>query len=270
MASNNSRMVLAKQLELGFRTYFEAVRFIFRHHLWWVFLFPVAMNILLFLGGYALIGSYTTGLQDWVTDKIGMNGTNFPFSEFIGAAVGILIKVLFFLLFAVYGGYIVLIVLSPLFAYISERTEEIISGKQYPFNVGQFMNDIVRGIWIACRNLFLETVWMLLLFIFAFFPVIGWLGGIPFFILSAYFYGFSFMDYTSERRKMKVAQSVEFVRAYKWLAIANGSLFSLFLLIPFCGVFLSGFAAIVSVTAATLAVNEIAPVSRQMSGKNYF
>jgi CysZ protein len=255
-------MVLSKQLELGFRTYFRAISFIFSNNLWWAFLFPVAINVLLFLGGYTIIESYTINLQNWVTDKIGIDGANFFLSEFVGATIWILLKVLFFFLFAFYGGYITLVLLSPLFAYISERTEEIISGEKYPFDFSQFVRDIVRGIFIAFRNLFLETIWMILLFIFAFIPIIGWLGAIPLFVISAYFYGFSFIDYTSERRKMKIGQSIEFVRIHKWLAIANGIMFSLFLLIPFCGVLLSGFVAIVSVVAATLAVNEIAPVSK--------
>ena len=255
-------MVFSKQLELGFRTYFKAISFIFSNNLWWTFIFPVVINILLFLGGYAIIESYTVNLQDWLTDKIGIDRTDFFLSQFAGAAVWILLKVLFFFLFTFYGGYITLIILSPLFAYISERTEEIVSGKKYPFDLNQFLNDILRGVFIAFRNLFLETVWMILLFILSFIPVIGWLGAVPLFIISAYFYGFSFIDYTSERRKMKIGKSIEFVRVHKWLVISNGTMFSLFLLIPFCGVLLSGFVAIVSVVAATLAVNEIAPVSK--------
>jgi CysZ protein len=159
--------------------------------------------------------------------------------------------------FAYWGGYITLIALSPLLAYLSERTEEIVSGKKYPFNTAQFIWGIARGIVIALRNLFIETCWMILLFILGFIPVIGWLGAIVLFIISAYFYGFSFLDYTSERRRMKIGESIRFVRKYKWLAVTNGSVFSLFLLIPFCGVLLSGFAAIVAVVAATLAVSKI-------------
>ncbi len=116
---------------------------------------------------------------------------------------------------------------------------------------------------IALRNLFLETAWTILLPVLGIFiPVIGWFGVIPMFIISAYFYGFSFIDYTSERRKMSIGNSISFVRTHKWLAISNGTMFCLFLLIPFIGVLLSGFVAIISVVAATLAVNRIAPVQK--------
>lgn len=219
------------------------------------------MNILLFIGGYTFIESVTKNLQDWIVGIVGLKESTFFLSGLLtgvlGGVVWLLLKVMFFFMFAFWGGYITLILLSPLFAYLSERTEEIISGKKYPFNPDQFMRDIVRGILISFRNLFIQTGWMILFFILGFIPVVGWFGALVLFIISAYFYGFAFIDYTSERRKMKIRDSVQFVRSNKWLAIANGTIFSLFLILPFCGVLFSGFAAIVSVVAATMAVNEI-------------
>ncbi len=259
-------MTFFKQAELGFRTYFSAISFIFSKGLWWAFLFPILLNFLLFFGGYSLTESLTGHMQEWVNARLSMAGADLFFSEylpgFIEGLIWLLMKVLFFFVFAYFGGYITLILLSPLFAYISERTEEIISGKKYPFNLAQFLRDIVRGVFIAVRNMLLETAWMILLLILAFIPLIGWLGAIPLFFISAYFYGFSFIDYTSERRKLSVGRSVEFVRSHKGLAIANGTMFCLFLLIPILGVMFSGFVAIVSVVAATLAVNEIVPAKK--------
>lgn len=262
-------MNTGKQLELGFSTYFNAIGFIFTKGLWWAFLFPLLLNILLLIGGFALIDSLTTDIQDWIIGLVGLNGATFFLSDmlsgFLSGFIWVILKVLFFFLFAYYGGYLTLILLSPLFAYLSERTDEILTGKKYPFNPDQWMRDIVRGILIALRNLLIETGWIILMFIVSFIPVIGWLGAIALFLISAYFYGFSFIDYTSERRKMKIGQSVRFVREHKWLAVANGSIFALFLLIPFCGVLLSGFAAIVSVVAATLAVQQINPQKESLT-----
>lgn len=259
-------LALGKQIEIGFRTYFSALIFIFSQGLWWAFLFPVALNILLLVGGYTFVESITTDIQGWAASKLQAEGGEFFLSDympgFIGGAIWILMKVIFFFVFAFYGGYITLILLSPVLAYLSEKTEEIVSGKKYPFNFSQFLRDILRGVFIAFRNLILETGWMILFLILGTIPIMGWLGAIPLFIISAYFYGFSFLDYTSERRKMNIRQSIAFVRTYKGLAIANGTLFCLFLLIPFCGVLLSSFVAIVSVVAATLAVNEISPVQK--------
>ncbi len=259
-------MTAGKQIELGFRTYFNAIGFIFSKGLWWTFFVPLVMNILLFIGGYNLVSSLTSAIQDWVLNLVGLKGNDFFLSSvltgFLSGVIWILLKVLFFFLFAYVGGYITLILLSPLFAYLSAKTEKIISGKTYPFDGDQWMRDLVRGILIALRNLFIQLGWMFLFFLLGFIPVIGWLGAIFLFIVSAYFYGFAFIDYTSERRKMKIHESVQFVRANKWLAISNGFIFCLFLLLPFCGVFFSGFAAIVAVVAATLSVNEISSAGK--------
>lgn len=262
-------MTAGKQIGLGFSTFFEAIGFIFSKGLWWAFLVPLLLNILLFMGGYSFIESITGDLQKWIIVLIGLENEDFflsgLLSGFIGGLIWVLLKIMFFFVFAYWGGYITLMVLSPLFAYISERTEEIVSGKKYPFNPDQWMRDIVRGILISLRNLFIQTGWTILLFVLGFIPVIGWFGALVLFVISAYFYGFSFLDYTSERRKMKINDSVQFIRTNKWLAIANGAAFSFFLVIPFCGAMLSGFVAIVSVVAATLAANTIAPVAKQVS-----
>ena len=47
----------------------------------------------------------------------------------------------------------------------------------------------------------------------------------------------------------------------KGMAIANGMIFSFFLMIPWCGVTLSGFVAIISVVAATIATHNVVDLS---------
>lgn len=254
-------MKTSKQLELGFRTYFDAIGFIFSRGLWWAFFIPLAMNILLFAGGYAFVDSITAEVQNRVIAFIGLNNADFLVSDFLRELtrniIGFLLKVAFFFLFMYLGGYISLMMLSPLLAYLSERTEEIILGKKHPFDPGQWLHDIIRSIIISFRNLFIQTGWMLLILFMGIIPVIGWIGMIVFFMISAYFYGFSFLDYVCERNRLNISDSVRLIRSNKWLAMANGTIFSLFLFLPYVGVFLSGFAAIVSVVAATLAFHEM-------------
>ncbi len=149
LGMTNIKMTTGKQLELGFRTYFNAIGFIFSKGLWWAFVVPIILNVLVFIVGFSFIGSVTKDFQDWIIGLIGIKDADFFLSEFLTGFIGVVIwlflKVMFFFVFAYWGGYITLIILSPLFAYLSERTEEIISGKKYPFNPAQFMRDIVRG-----------------------------------------------------------------------------------------------------------------------------
>jgi len=173
------------------------------------------------------------------------------------AFVWLTFKIMFFLLFAYLGGYIIIIIMSPVFSYLSERTEKIKTGVDYPFSFVQLLKDVLRGIIIALRNFSIELVLTILMFILSFIPIIGWFAAIILFFISAYFYGFSFMDYALERKKLNLKQSVQFMRENKGIVIANGFVFSLCLIVPFCGVSFSSFAAIISVVAGTLAISEI-------------
>ena len=131
-------MTFGKQIETGFRTYFSALEFIFSKGLWWAFIFPVLINVGLFFGGSALIESASQNVQEWLLAKLGLGAGSFYLSEYVGWAlkflVSALFKLLFYFVFVYYGGYITLALLSPVFAYLSQKTEEIITGKKYRFD----------------------------------------------------------------------------------------------------------------------------------------
>jgi CysZ protein len=78
-------------------------------------------------------------------------------------------------------------------------------------------------------------------------PVIGWFTSLLLFFIQAYYAGFGNMDYTLERH-FKYKESVAFVKTHKGIAIGNGIVFMLFLLIPVIGVIL---VLPLSVTAAS-------------------
>ncbi len=258
-------MAFWKDFGTGFNSYGKAIGFIFKEGLWWFFFFPLAINILLFWGGLegidALINWINTKMLNWTS----LNNADFwgsgALKYILGFLVGGIFKFLFFALFTLIGGYVVLIIMSPVLAFISEKTEKIITGNDYPFSSSQLMRDIVRGILLAIRNMFIEFGWMFVLFIIGIVPVIGWLisltSPVLMFFISSYFYGFSFMDYSIERQKLSVSQSVKLVRKRKGIAVANGMIFSVSLIIPLCGVSLAGFTAIISTVAAAIAMTKV-------------
>jgi CysZ protein len=49
--------------------------------------------------------------------------------------------------------------------------------------------------------------------------------------MQSYFYGFSMLDYTSERLKMNLQQSENFIWQHKWLAVAIGTVFNLLVVV---------------------------------------
>ncbi|PJA06776.1 MAG: hypothetical protein COX70_08740 [Flavobacteriales bacterium CG_4_10_14_0_2_um_filter_32_8] len=269
-----------KGFGVGFSAYGKAVELLFTKGLIWYMIFPILLNVLFLILGWLGIGSLSDYIENWLQDLLKIEKDSFYGAEYIaplsaylsGIASGIvwvLMKFIFFFVFAYFGGYIVIICLSPVFAFLSEKTEEILTGNKYKFNGDQMMRDVVRGIILALRNLLIELFYMITIFALGLFiPFIGGIiGSILLFFISSYFYGFSFIDYNNERRRLTVKQSVQFMRANKGMVIANGLIFSFFLLIPFCGTTLAGFVAIISVIAATVATHKVVDLSNNSYAK---
>jgi CysZ protein len=149
--------------------------------------------------------------------------------------------------------YVLLTVASPLYAYISERTESLLTGKQFEFSSGQLIKDIVRGLQLSMRNIFKQTFFTLLLLLLSFIPVVGLFSAFLILVVDCYYYGFAMIDYNCERHKMNVAQSLQFVKANRGMAIGNGFVFYLLFLIPFVGIV---FGAPLSAMAACIAVHD--------------
>ena len=253
-----------KDLGKGFSDYGPALSFIFKHQLAWFFLVPVFLNILLFAGGFAAISSLSDYLQALALKAVSLDDATFfgaqVLSWLLAGTVWIILKIAFFFIFAYTGGYVIIILMSPVLAYLSEKTEKILTEKVYPFDIQQLMRDIVRGVLIALRNLFYQLLIIFGIFILGVIPLVGWLVSLvsPFilFFVASYFYGFSFTDYVNERQRLNVKQSVSFMKKNRGVISGNGMPFSLILMVPFFGLTLSGFVAIVAVVASVISLKE--------------
>lgn len=245
--------------------YNTAIKFLINHHLAWVFLVPILLNILLFIGGIALINYFTESIQTSTNSFLNFDDSSFYGAQYVNmllsGALWLILKIVFFFVFAYTGGYIVLIIMSPVLAYLSEKTEKIVLGKVSHFNLQQLVRDIFRGILIALRNLFLELLVIFIFFILGMIPIVGivtsLIAPIVLLIVSAYFYGFTFTDYIIERRRLKLKESIQFMKNHRGTLVGNGLPFALILLFPLIGLTLSGFIAIVSVVSAVFSINDI-------------
>jgi CysZ protein len=249
----------------GITTYFTAVELLFSTRLRWFILIPLVFQLILILSGADLATQFGNEIREVVSEWITNSGWGlFQFETiqyFILTASSIIFRTLFFLFFIYIGGYILLIVMSPVLAWVSEEAERIINNKEYPFSWKQFGLDIWRGIKLSMRNVSIQTALTIALVFVSLIPFLGWVVAFisPFilFFISSYFFGFSFMDYTCERYRLSTKQSCEFVKENNGFALANGSVYTLCLALPFAGVFLAGFMAIISTVAATIGVTEI-------------
>jgi CysZ protein len=240
---------------IAIQAYFQAHRFIRQHRLWKWILIPGIIYTVLFMVGAYFFGKTSadfiewmakgTGLQDW------LNAIDNGFLGFLFTIGGFLLWMLLMLFYFSLFKYVFLIVASPLFAYLSEKTEAIIEGKDLPFSFVQLLKDIKRGIFIAARNSLWQTVYLLTILLLSLIPLLGWLTPILALLVECYYYGFSMLDYSMERHKKTAAESIYFIGTHKGLAVGNGLIFYMMHLLPIVGWVL---APAYSVIAATLSM----------------
>ena len=144
--------------------------------------------------------------------------------------------------------YIFLIVGSPLFAFLSEKTEAIMNGGNIPFSFQQLLKDINRGIRLAVRNSFWQTIYVLSILLLSLIPLAGWLTPILALLVECYYYGFSMLDYSMERHGKTPAESIFFISNHKGLAVGNGLVFYLMHIVPIVGWILAPAYAVVAAT----------------------
>ncbi|HUR10622.1 MAG TPA: EI24 domain-containing protein [Flavitalea sp.] len=243
---------MLKEIVIAFQSYFRAHHFIRKHRLWKWIIIPGVLYMLLFIAGMYFFILSSNAAVSYITDRIGVekwldsqHSVVLSFLFLMGEIMVRLILVFFY--FSLFK-YLFLIIGSPLFAYLSEKTESIIEGKDYPFSLKQFLSDIARGIRLALRNSLWQTVYTVSILILSFFPVIGWITPVIMLFVECYYYGFSMLDYSCERHKLSPAASIEYIGKHKGLAIGNGIIFYLMHLVPFLGWVLAPAYAVVAAT----------------------
>ncbi len=256
-------MTLKEQMRIGYQMYPKAIKFVFAKKLAWTLVFPVLFNIVLLAGGITLINSFVDDIQHWVSELIRIE--NAGWNNFFSGLVAVLINILFFIVYILISGFLILTLMAPVFGYLSEKTEKIVTGKDFPGSFMQLIKDLFRGTLLAFRNMIIELLTVILMFFVGLIPVVGWIiAPIVTFIVSSYFYGFGFMDCSNERRRFSIRQSIHIIRRYKGIAIANGSVFAVFLFIPFCGASIAAFVGVFSAVAASLAMIEVSKTNTRL------
>lgn len=246
---------------LGIRSYGKAFEILFSRGFWWFLFFPVLILILLFIGGNLLVSCVGEQLYGLIGNQIRSMVEGISWLQWVEGFSGILIKVVlkiaYFFVFAALGGYVVLILMSPVYSWLSERTETYLSGKEYPFSWKRLAWEIFRGMGIALRNMFVQMLFCIVFFLCSFIPLVGLLVPFALFFTSAYFYGFSFMDYAIERKRFNIRESVRYVNKNIGLAMGIGSVFALVLMIPWIRVIACGFVSLLSVIASMVALHKM-------------
>ena len=233
----------------GLKAYLEAYEVISRLKLWRFFLIPMLISVLIFLNIVLVsisfsdeIGLYISSFWSWDFGKETINTVSMILGGIILISIGLIVF-----------KHLVMILSAPFMGPISKKIEDDFTGVTSQTQVSSPLTLMFRSIKISSRNLFRELLLSIPILILGLIPFIGFFSLFLLFLMQAYFAGFGNMDYTLERH-FSYQKSIQFVKANKGIAIGNGLVFMLFLLIPFVGVI---FIIPFSVTSATIATVKI-------------
>lgn len=222
-------MKFFRHFGLGMRSYWKALKFIKEHKLYWYLPIPAMLMLLIYYVGT----QFATWQSSWSLEEGCMACRNM--NETIWFLLKMLLTISIGLILMKFAKYIVVVILSPLLSILSQIVEKKLTDNKYPFNLQQTLHDVKRGLRIAMRNVMWEYVFFLIIMLIS---ALGWEEAhkSPIFYLTFaigfFYYGFSFLDYINERRRLDIDQSIFFIRKHRGLAVAIGSIYSILILVP--------------------------------------
>lgn len=217
-------------------------------------LIPILLNLALLTLAIWVSLEYGGTVSDYLMGLIGLEGGSLAkyTSWIISFIIRFGILMIYFSLFR----YILLILLSPFLAFLSEKVENHENGKDFPFSLRQMGNDIIRAIIINGQNLGIEILLTIALSLFAFIPVIGLISPFAILAVQSYFFGFAIMDYSPERYRWTRKQTSAWMRKNYAAVTAIGLAFHLCFLIPVFGWIVAPILATIAGTLSFLRIRK--------------
>lgn len=223
-----------KNLFKGIGAYLKAHKVISKYRLWPFMIIPGIMSLCyiltLIILGYIWFGDISNYVnQNWIP--------GFMQGDIMQTITGFLLWILLFLTGYVTYQPIILILFSPILGYLSEITENrIYKQESPPFNFKNLVKDIIRSIVINIRNIMMMLLFIIMAWIFIIIPVIGTIvSSFLILIIQSYYNGFSLTDYTLERKRFSVKQSVDFIKKNRAVTTGVGLGFMLMMFVPLLG-----------------------------------
>ncbi len=243
---------MLKEIVIAIQSYARAHRFIQKNKLWKWILVPGIIYSLLFVVSMYFFGKTANAFIDWIMTVSGLGDwlheTRSGAIGFLVTLSGIVLWIIQMLFYFSLFKYIWLIIGSPVFSYLSVKTDQILNGGEESFNKTQWLKDIFRGISIALRNALWQTVYLVAIFLLSLIPVAGIFTILLALIVECYYYGFSMLDYSCERKKWSASKSIFYIGNHKGLAIGNGMVFYAMQFIPILGWIVAPAYAVVAAT----------------------
>lgn len=233
----------------GASAYLHSLSTIRKYGLWKYVILSGAISAIFGFAIFYTIWQSSGFVGDWLGSFYTWDFGKNLFDKIIDYFAGGVMAVIAFLLYK----YVIMVIVSPFMSLMSEAIEQQNDPfcQSQPFSISKAVSDIVRGLRIAIGNLTKELLLTLLIFLVGLFPLFTIATPVLIFLVQSYYAGFGNIDYFLERHTT-VSQSRRFVKRHKGLAIGNGAVFLLLLLIPVLGLFLAPAFGTVAATSETM------------------
>ena len=248
---------MLKEIIISFQAFYSAHKFIVTHRLWKWIVLPGIVYCMLFVTGLYFFWTSCNDATEWIINNSfllkwirHLEENWFSLFFIIGQ---IILRLLLLIFYFSLVKFLFLIIGSPVFSYLSEKTNSLIEGKEMKFDASVFVNDIIRSIFIAIKNLGWQSFFVLILLLISVVPFIGWISPIVLLVIDCYYLGFSMLDHSNERLNYTIAESQDLISHHRGLSLGNGVVFYAFHLIPIIGwIFAPSYALI----AATISIHQ--------------
>lgn len=228
------------QFSLGMRHIGKGFRFFFKNKSLWPYaVIPTIINIAVLITMIFILIHYYGDISTWIfgtNNKFDLEALNF-FAKVWHYIVAFFIKFIEMLIFLILLLLILIttfvfamIITGPFNDTISEKTEQILSGKELPFSWHYFVKSIWRSIIVETQKaIFFLSIPLLLLFL----NLIPAIGSLTYFIIANFFacfdIGFNFVDFPMSRKLWTFTTRMKF--AFKNYSAISG--LGLVVFIPF-------------------------------------
>ena len=137
--------------------------------------------------------------------------------------------------------FFILSLLSPINCLLSEKVDNEVTGAKFDGGFARVMKDIGRAIFLLFFTLMLNFLVMFIWYILSWIFGLHIVDNIVYFVIGAFFIGFSFYDFSLERYGVGFFGAIEFGFERMLYMLLTGTVFSVIYMIPILGVILAPF-----------------------------
>ncbi len=206
-----------KDITLLFKSLGESVGFVIKNKLYLYFIPAIFLSFLFYLGlkGGQSAANWLEFMEDWWV---------------IGWIIKGLEKTIHVISFVLFE-FVILVLLTPINSYFSEKVKESETGIETKFDFAQLIRSLGRSLRIVAVAFTVEILALFFIWILSFF-LGDWFYYITALVISSYFLGFSFYDFGLDLENVKSKASWKWGKQNKWLCLVTGLIFSLTIYIP--------------------------------------